>query len=107
MHSNASQISRRRSVLQTAENIKLNRILIFRCEADERHAYALSSFFSYNPSKHTQRGTDFDDLELQGYFLAYLYVWRGLQQHAGFADIHAAQRDLLIIPGTDDLRKKG
>ena len=81
--------------------------MIFRREPYECHAYALSSLFAHDPGKHVQRGTNFCDLELQCNFLAHLDIHGGLQQHAAFADIHAAQGNLPVIPLADDLRKEG
>ena len=74
MHSDAGQISRRCQILQMPYDVKPNRIVIFRCEADEFYAHALSSHFTYDSSKHVQGGTNFCDLELQSNFLAHLYI---------------------------------
>jgi hypothetical protein len=74
MHSGARQISRRCHVLQTSHDVKLNGIEIFGCEADECCANALRSFFTDDPGKHIERGTNFCDLELQSNFLAHFCI---------------------------------
>jgi len=77
-----AEVSWRRVFLQASHDVKLNRVVIFRREADERYSYALVPLFAYDPGKHIQRGTNLRDLELQSNFLAHLCIHQGLQQHA-------------------------
>ena len=81
--------------------------MFFRCETDECHGDALIFFLPRDSSKHVQSGWSFPDPELQLNFLAHSYLHGGLQEHAAFADVHAAQGKVPVIPSADNIRKHG
>ena len=72
MHSDAGQVSFRAHIPETSHDVKLNRIDVFRREADESHGYAVRRLLAHDPPHHVQRSTKFRDLEFQPYFVSYL-----------------------------------
>lgn len=62
IHSKTREIFWRRYARQTPHDVELNRILVFRCKADEGHADADCSLFANDTCNHVERCANFGDL---------------------------------------------
>src|SRR2546423_7475080 len=86
-----------------AVDVELDGVGVFGFEAEEAYGYAVAAFFADDAGANVQRGAHVRDLEIEKNFFIQPDLERRAQKHAAFADVEAAQDELVVLPAAVDV----
>src|SRR2546423_9703873 len=86
-----------------AVDVKLDGVGVFGFEAEEAYGYAVAAFFADDAGANVQRGAHVRNLEIEKNFFIQPDLEGRAQKHAAFADVEAAQDELVVLPAAVDV----